>query len=129
MTITKQEDYLLLNLPQTNKGILRTHNYARYNSKRTNNLLLPNIITEDYNYTVELPSYLTLCSREIRKEIKNKVGSLLISIHQEGQQITVRCSLELRKKLITPSDYPAFRQLMTEWGDQNNQQLLLKSKS
>lgn len=124
--LTPQQEYTLLTLPATYKGTAQTQSYARYNSKRSNNLLLPAPVEEKYTYTLHLPEYFTLCTPDQEKKISNAVGSLLISIKQTGQQINIERSLKINKKLITPADYPAFRALMTEWSDNNKQQLLLK---
>lgn len=125
--LTSQQNYLLLTLPETNKGI-QQRNYARYNTKRQNNLLLPAATKEEYDYSIALPENLILCTPTMEKRIDNAIGSLLISIRQEGQQISVHRSLKIDKKIITPQEYPAFRQLITAWSDDQQKQLLLKRK-
>lgn len=46
----------------------------------------------------------------------NAVGTLTISIRPEGAKTRVTRSLKLKKQMIRPADYAAFRQLMTEYG-------------
>ena len=124
--VSAQQDYLILTLPQTHKGILQEQGYHRFNSKRTVNLLLPNVLTEEYDYTLRLPADLTLCTPEKEITLNNAAGSLHISLRQEGQDVHIRRTLDLPERLITPDNYPAFRQLITEWADPQGQQLLLK---
>ena len=126
VSLTQKHNYLLLNLPETHKGIAQ-QKYARYNSERHHNLLLPTLIEEEYTYSITLPDNVVLCTLPMEKHIDNKVGSLSITVQQKDRQVSVHRSLNLRKKQITPAEYPAFRQLMTEWDDPNPKQLLLKS--
>lgn len=123
----KRQDYLLLSLPETNKGINRS-NYARYNGTRPCNLLLPATADEEYTYTLTLPAHLELCTPAYEKELDNAAGSLRLSLRQEGQKVFVHRSLLLKKRMIIPSEYRAFRQLMTEWDDSNGKVLLLKTR-
>ena len=125
---SKQQDYTLLSLPATNKGIQQTARYANYNSKRTNNLSLPVATDETYSYTINLPDNLAICTPNQVKNIENSVGELNRSIKSQGKQVNIQYSLKLNKQLITPADYPAFRKLMTEWSNINTQPLLLKNK-
>lgn len=124
--VSALQNYLLLVLPQTGKGILQEKNYHRLNSKRTVNLMLPNTTTEEYDYTIHLPAELTLCTPDKEITLNNAVGSLRISVRQDGQNVYIHRSIDLKEKLITPHNYPAFRQLITEWADSNGQRLLLK---
>ncbi len=125
--MSTHQDYLMLTLPQTHKGILQEQSYHRFNSKRTVNLLLPSALTEEYSYTLRLPAHLTLCTPEKEITLNNAAGSLNISLRQEGQNVYIRRTLKLPERLITPANYPAFRQLITEWANPQGQQLLLKN--
>lgn len=122
--LADQNNYIIFSLPETSKGI--THlSYARYNSQRQNNLVISAPLEEEYNYTLELPRELQGCTPAINKKIENQAGQLSIIITPEGSTIKVHRSLKLRKNLITPKEYAAFRQLILEWNDPNGRQLLL----
>lgn len=126
--LSTEKDYTLLTLPATYEGIAETTGYTRYNSKRHSNLLLPTLVNEEYNYTLALPDNLQLCTPEKEIKIDNAVGSLTLSLKQDGSVFHIRRTLQLHKKLITPTDYPAFRQLMTEWGDKAAREMLVKKR-
>jgi hypothetical protein len=64
----------------------------------------------------------------MEKKIDNAVGTLIISILPEGGQTRVVRSLKLKKQMIRPADYVAFRQLMIEYGAVDGQTLVYKSK-
>lgn len=125
--LNHQDDYLFLQLPEFLNGINR-FSYARYNSKRPENLRLTAQTREHYSYTVQIPAELELCTPVQEKRIQNNVGTLATSYKLENNVLYVSRTLELNKPLISPADYPAFRQLITEWADPNGQQLLFKMK-
>jgi hypothetical protein len=117
--------YITLALPDSTAGMAHSP-YVRYNSKRTTNLLLPYKASEKYNYKLELPEGVELSTPEYNQTIDNSVGKAIISVKQEGRSVSVIRSLEVKKQLITPLDYAAFRTLIIEWAAPNHTQLLLK---
>jgi hypothetical protein len=119
--------YITLSLPDSTAGMTHTP-YVRYNSKREKNLLLPYKANERYGYKLELPEGVELSTPEYNKTIDNVAGKALISVKQEGRTVNVIRSLEVKKQLITPADYTAFRTLIIEWAAPNHTQLLLKVK-
>lgn len=122
-----QNDYLFLQLPESLNGINR-FSYARYSSKRPENLRLTAQTREQYNYTIQIPAELKLCTPTQGKKIQNQVGILAISYKLENNVLHINRNLELNKTLISPADYPAFRDLVTEWADPNKRQLLFRKK-
>ncbi|MDR0845306.1 MAG: DUF3857 domain-containing protein [Tannerella sp.] len=119
--------YITLSLPDSTAGMAHT-SYSRYNSKRTTNLLLPYKANEQYSYTLELPEGMELATPKSAIIINNSVGKMVMSVKQNGNSVEVVRTLALQKQLIAPSDYAAFRNLITEWTDVNNNQLLIKVK-
>lgn len=122
-----QNDYLFLQLPESLNGINR-FSYARYSSKRPENLRLTTQTREHYSYTIQIPAELELCTPTQGKKIQNQVGILAISYKLENNVLHINRNLELNKTLISPADYPAFRELVTEWADPNKRQLLFRKK-
>ncbi len=123
----EQNGYLILSLPETNQGINHS-GYAQYNSKRRNRLHVTAPLEETYQYTVELPSEIQVCTPAVNKKIENKIGELSITITPNGSTIKVYRKLKLKKAMITPEEYPDFRQLIVEWNAPNERQLLLNRK-
>lgn len=116
-------NYVLFTLPDVSNSLSHAA-YGHYNSKRKEQLLLPYKAEENFKYIVQLPGTFELKTPEIAKKIDNGVGQLLILIKQNGRTVEVSRSLIMKKQLISSADYAAFRQLMIEWGDEKNRQLL-----
>lgn len=119
------DNYILFSLPDVSSSLSYAP-YRNYNSKRSTGLLLPYLSDESFEYTIHLPENIRLTTPESLKSINNQVGNMAVSIKQEGQIVKVARVLTLNKQLITPNDYTAFRNLMIEWGDVNNRQILFK---
>ncbi|MDR0429567.1 MAG: DUF3857 domain-containing protein [Tannerellaceae bacterium] len=115
----------LLSLPEPPNS-LSNASYKNYNTKREENLLLPYKAKENFTYTIQLPADMELNSPETVKTVDNTVGKTVYSVRQDGNLVEVKRTLEMKKQLISPADYPAFRQLITEWTDINKCQLLFK---
>lgn len=126
--LQKTDGYILMPLPSTNKGI-EQYAYARYNSSRNVNLKLPYTTTENYSYQILFSSGMQVQTPAKEKKIDNPVGTLLISIQPDKKGISVQRSLQLKKQLITPAEYPLFRELITEWSSPNNRQILFKAEN
>jgi hypothetical protein len=125
-SLTSNSGYVILSLPDVPQGVSHT-SYARYNSWRESNLLLPALVNETYHYAVSLSDSIRLVSPAGEKSVDNSCGKMTYSVKQNGNTIEVIRSIALKKQLITPSDYADFRRLMTEWADTNNRRLLLKT--
>lgn len=117
--------YLLLTLPDDANSLAHAA-YKSYNSKRKESLLLPGKAKESFTYSVQLPPDMQVSTPEAVKTIDNAVGKAIYSVKQNGQTVDITRTLEIKKQLITPADYTAFRTLMTEWADPNNSRLLIK---
>lgn len=119
--------YILLSLPEAPNSISHAA-YKMYNSQRKERLLLPYKSNENYTYTVQLPTGMELSTPLTTKITDNAAGKAIYTVSQNGNSIEVKRTLEMKKQLITPSDYAAFRHLMIEWADINKRQLLFKVK-
>ena len=91
------------------------------------NLYLPASVDENYSYDIQLPENLTLCTPIQEKKIDNPIGSFKITLTSEGSSLHIELALQIKKQLITPAEYPAFRSLITEWTDRTRKPILFKS--
>ncbi|WP_080903705.1 DUF3857 domain-containing protein [Parabacteroides sp. Marseille-P3160] len=126
-TLKSNNGYALLSFPVPAVAFLHS-SYDRLNTRRTEHLLLPYPANEQYHYTVTLDEGWQLSTPETNIELDNAVGQLAIQVKQSGSVVHVIRNLALKKQLITPADYAAFRQLLTAWSDPNGTQLLLNLK-
>jgi hypothetical protein len=108
----------LLALPDAPQGVAHSA-YVGYNSRRTQPLLLDRPIEERYTYTLTLPAGAKLATPTGTQQIDNAVGTLRCEIRQTGNTVQVERTLKLKKQLIAPAEYAAFRALVTEWATNN----------
>lgn len=115
----------ILTLPDAPQGVA-TLGYGRLNSRRETNLLLPRIIDERYTTTIIPQNDLELRTPPREKQIENKVGKLTIRISQEEDRVIVERRLTIHQRLITPTSYPDFHQLMAEWESEANRRVVFR---
>ncbi|MDB9243929.1 DUF3858 domain-containing protein [Odoribacter splanchnicus] len=124
--LKQEENYYFFYLPVCYKGITGK-SYAYYNTSRSKNLYLPASVDENYSYDIQLPENLTLCTPIQEKKIDNPIGSFKITLTSEGSSLHIELALQIKKQLITPAEYPAFRSLITEWTDRTRKPILFKT--
>lgn len=115
----------ILTLPEAPQGAA-TLGYGRLNSRRETNLLLPRVIDEHYTTTIISHNGLEPQTPPREKLIENKVGKLAIRINQEKDRVIVERQLTIHQRLITPTSYPDFHQLMAEWESEANRRLVFR---
>ena len=106
------DNYVRITLPVEQQGIridpakLTPHRQSDVQTSAT---------SEFYHYTLPLPKGAKLIGGEVNIEYTNNVGSINIIVKQKKNRLLITRSLRLRKALINKTDYPAFRQLMSDW--------------
>lgn len=99
--------------------------YPTLGSIRTSDLQMPSVVNEQYSYTLQIPSEYQIVSAP-NKSIKNSAGELISTVKNDGGSATVTLSLVLAKGKYSPAEYPALRELLTEWGNVNARTIVLK---
>ena len=112
------DKYIIFSLPDSPNSLSHA-SYKNYNSKRSEHLLLPYKAKESFKYTINLPDNMELKTHASTKTIDNNAGKTTISIKQTGNMVEVTRTLEIKKQLISPADYSAFRTIMIEWAGNN----------
>ncbi len=109
-TIT--DGYVRIQLPNNNGFNI---NPAYLTPSRTSDVQARKV-SEFYHYTIDLPKNAKLIGGDVETEYtRSGLGSVAISIKQKGKRLIVTRSLQLRKDVVTPADYAAFRQMMINW--------------
>ena len=110
--------YRMYTLPQASEG------WAAYegrmttlNSQRPVNLLLSYLPDETYTCIVETTGGMVPVALPVVKKIDNNIGTVEVAVKKTGDKIEIFRSLKLKKQLITPTEYPIYYRLMTEWMD------------
>ena len=119
--------YRRFELPQVRSG------WAGYegrstamNTTRPVNLLLRYLPDETYTCIVKVADGMKLVVLPTDKKIENSVGSIGVTVNKTTDEIEIVRTLKLKKQLITPSEYPAYYHLMSEWMDTNKGTLLIQ---
>ena len=122
------DGYSLLTLPVPGCGYAQTA-YADYNTVRNSNLLLPYLSDETTDYLVELPAGTVCCTPAGERKVSNAAGMFVASVVKSDGRVSVSRTLKLKKRLIAPADYAAFRALMVEWNDADGRTLLFRKEA
>ena len=119
--------YRRFELPQVRSG------WAGYegrstamNTTRPVNLLLRYLPDETYTCIVKVADGMKLVVLPTDKKIENSVGSIGVTVNKTTDEIEIVRTLKLKKQLITPSEYPAYYHLMSEWMDTSKGTLLIQ---
>ncbi len=119
--------YRRFELPQVRSG------WAGYegrstamNTTRPVNLLLRYLPDETYTCIVKVADGMKPVVLPTDKKIENSVGSIGVTVNKTTDEIEIVRTLKLKKQLITPSEYPAYYHLMSEWMDTNKGTLLIQ---
>lgn len=124
--LNPQHSYIIYKLPGINEG-LNTWNINMLNTSRENIFEIPYPVKEVYEYELKLAPGIKIKTNDCNVEISRSIGSVRISIKQNGDIVKIYRELKLNKSLITPSEYPDFRKIVNAWMNPNTNQLILFS--
>lgn len=126
-TLQQAGDYLLYNLPVLPTGI-HSWQLNMLNSDRKTALELPYLLEENYEYTIHLPENKDLKNKNIEIHLKNKAGSVDISLKQENKTVKIKKNLILSKRVYQPSsqEYGQLRELITSWLSNGTEDLIIR---
>ena len=98
------------------------------NSNRKTALELPYLLEENYEYTIHLPENKDLKNKNIEIHLKNKAGSMDISLKQENKTVKIKKNLILSKRVYQPSsqEYGQLRELITSWLSNGTEDLIIR---
>jgi len=84
------------------------------------------ILTENYEYVLELPDDYTLFTPAVDINITNDLGEMKISISQKGQTVKVERSWKLFHDIITSDQMDAFKEMILAWEKVDYRKIVLK---
>jgi hypothetical protein len=84
---------------------------------------LPYKVNETYEYTVSLDGIKSL-TKNVNKSIKNSVGSVNISIVNNGDSIVVKRSIALNVAVVPAGKYSELLQIMNLWNNPNYRKIV-----
>lgn len=118
-----ENGYLIFTLPNDLEGV-EGWRMNILGSSRNSEFEIPYPVKENYTYDIEISPELALKTKNREINIKNPIGYVKISIKANGQILKVQQELELDKAIISPAEYPHFKELMLAWTNPANQTLL-----
>lgn len=101
---------------------------SRLNSRRTDLLELPHLVTENYALTLTLPDGYVLETSPVDIRKDEPFASLEITLRPEGRTVKVARTLTLKQQQVSPADYPAFRTLINTWLSPAYNQVILRKE-
>lgn len=103
-------------LPEAGSGWLGAgYSATTSNTTRPVNLLLPYLPDETYTCTLVPEAGMKAVVLPGQKSVSNPVGSVKITMTENGGKIVVTRSLKLNTQLVTPAMYHQYYQLMADW--------------
>ncbi|GAB4314580.1 MAG: hypothetical protein Kow00127_05800 [Bacteroidales bacterium] len=121
----QQGDYLFFTLPENSMGTVKWGIHYLPDSRETS-LSVPFPVDEEYSLTLTVPDGHKLINTLPVVEQTYPFGTLVISITQEGNEITVKRLFMVTADTISPQDYNLFKQALDLWNDGWKRQLVIR---
>lgn len=118
--------YLSFELPYVSSGVNNWH-INLLTSERSVALEIPESIHERYDYSFAYSSDLKLVTPVKNIEIKNNAGFILISFENLNNKLIITKEIKFDKKIIDPSIYEDFREIMNVWNNDNYKKIIFKN--
>jgi hypothetical protein len=120
----KDSSYYFFTLPVLSNGI-ESWGIHLLPKERLTPLEVPFLIDEVYDFTITLPKGLSLFSAEKKTEIKNDAGTFYFEIHKDGDNVNIKKSLKIDKRIIDSGlPYTDFKALMDHWNNDNYREVV-----
>ena len=100
---------------------------GKLSKERSSAFVIPYKVNESYEYTIKLDGVQSL-SKNVSKRVKNSVGSVAVSIVNEGDNIVVKRSISLNMDVIPADKYKEFLEIMRLWGNGNLRNIVVKKQ-
>jgi len=125
--IQQYGEYVFMDLPASAGGI-SSWGYSYIESERKTSIHLKELISEKYEYEIEVPEGYILVSPEAYINIQNDIGHLEINIQQKGNSIHTMHSIQINKAVVDYGEYDAFNDIWNAWMNTKLNQLVLKKQ-
>ncbi len=117
--------YHYLELPSASNGV-DSWRMTQLTKQRSAPLEIPQLISEEYKYTIAIPGDAYLVSEETVTIIENEVGSIKLELQQKENTITYNRSISFKKEIISILDYPRFKKIMDLWNTAKYREIVYK---
>ncbi|MCK5169447.1 MAG: DUF3857 domain-containing protein [Bacteroidales bacterium] len=120
-----QDNYYFIEIPASSFGIKGEHLYTLLNERETP-LHLTYPVNESYDFTISIPEGFSFVAPEIKKELSNETGSVIIEISCSENVIHIVKNLKINKQEVHPSEYSAFKNIMDLWNKSTYKKIIIK---
>ncbi len=117
--------YHYLELPSASNGV-DSWRMTQLTKQRSAPLEIPQLISEEYKYTISIPGDAYLVSEETVTIIENEVGSIKLELQQKENTITYNRSISFKKDIISILDYHRFKKIMDLWNTAKYREIVYK---
>jgi len=119
------QGFIFFELPRYKTGF-DAWNLNQFTGSGDTPVKLDFILTENYEYVLELPDDYTLFTPAVDINITNDLGEMKISISQKGQTVKVERSWKLFHDIITSDQMDAFKEMILAWEKVDYRKIVLK---
>ena len=116
-------NYLFFTLPILSNGI-ESWGIHYLPKARQCSLEVPFLIDESCEMTIALPKGLKLFAAVKKTEISNAAGNFYFEASQDGDNVVVKKSLKIDKRIIETASYADFKALMDHWNNDNYREIV-----
>lgn len=119
--------YVVYKLPLPVSGCMDRWRLNRLSNERHAAFEIPYKVNENYEYSIETDGVQSV-TKNVKKSLKNSVGSVNISIVNEEGRIVVKRSISLNMAVIPVNKYKEFYEIMRLWNNDNLRKVVVKKQ-
>ena len=120
----KDSAWEFFTIPYCSSGI-ESWGMKTLSSKRLQPLEIPSSGEENYEYTLTLPSGLSLFTPATKIEVNNKAGRYFFELKQDGSKLVISRKIRLSSRVISAETYNDFKALMDNWNNPRQKEVIL----
>ena len=117
--------YVVYEIPLSVPLCVDTWSINRLSKERTAAFEIPYAVNEKYEYVVSFDG-LSSVTKNIRKNVKNSVGYVDVSIMNDGDKIVIKRSMSINMTLIPVDKYKELLAIMKLWNNDNYRKVIVK---
>lgn len=121
----KQENYFFLTIPKSALG-LNSHHFDVLTEQRKSPMEIGGPLEEIFEMKLQVPDNYILVMGDVDTILNNPMGEVQIQLDQTTEGLVIYKKIVLNKKVVTPDEYPDFRNLYLLWNQKNLNEIALK---
>lgn len=127
VTPYENSGYTIYKLPLPVSGSMNRWGLNKLSKERSAAFEIPYKVNETYEYTIKLDGVQSV-TKNVKKSVKNSVGSLSVSIVNNGGSVVVKRSISMNMDVIPANKYKEFLEIMRLWNNDNLRKIVVKKK-